>query len=43
MYKVRYNYPNVSQVAYRIFKSHEEALLFSKTVDLIEIVKVDHE
>ena len=43
MYMVRYNYPNVNQVAYKVFKTLEEATSFSKTIDLIEIKEVDHE
>jgi len=47
MYMVRYNYPakNLSQpmVAYKVFKTLEKAIEFSKTVDLIEIKEVSHE
>jgi hypothetical protein len=43
MYMVRYNYPNVPQVAYKIFKTLEEAKQYAETVDLIEIKSVDHE
>lgn len=38
MYTVRFNYPGVPYVAYKVFKTLEEATEFSKTVDLIEIL-----
>lgn len=43
MYMVRFNYPHIPQVAYKIFKTLEEANEYAKTVDLIEIKEVDHE
>lgn len=47
MYMVRYNYSakNLTSpmVAYKVFKTLEKAIEFSKTVDLIEIKQVDHE
>jgi hypothetical protein len=47
MYMVRYNYHANNlvkpQVAYKIFKTLEKAIEFSKSVDLIEIKEVDHE
>ena len=47
MYMVRYNYhaKNLSKpsVAYKIFKTLDKAIEFSKTIDLIEIKEVPHE
>ena len=43
MYMVRFVYPEMLNVAYKIFKTFEEAKAFSLTVDLVEIAKVDHE
>lgn len=47
MYMVRYNYyaKNLTNptVAYKIFKTLDKAIEFSKTVDLIEIKEVPYE
>ena len=43
MYMVRYNYPEVKHIAYKVFKTLEEATVFSKTVDLVEIKEVSYE
>jgi len=43
MYMVRFKYPEVTTVAYKIFKSLEEATEYSKTVDLVEIKEVAYE
>ena len=43
MYMVRFKYPEVTQIAYKIFKTLEEATVYSKTVDVIEIKEVAYE
>jgi hypothetical protein len=43
MYKVRYKIPGIEQVAYKFFKTFDEAKHFSESVDLIEIKEVDYE
>ena len=43
MYMVRFKYPEIPEVAYKIFKTLEEATEYSKTVDLIEIKEVAYE
>jgi hypothetical protein len=40
---VRFKYPGVKEVAYKIFKTLDEAIEYSKTVDLIEIKEADYE
>ncbi len=43
MYMVRFKYPEIPEIAYKIFKTLEEATEYSKTVDLIEIKEVAYE
>jgi hypothetical protein len=43
MYMVRFKHPNISQVAYKVFKTIEDANKYAQTVDLIEIKEIDHE
>lgn len=40
MFIVRFKYPEVKPIAYKVFKTFEEATEYSKTVDLIEIKEV---
>jgi hypothetical protein len=40
---VRFKYPEIPEIAYKIFKTLEEATEYSKTVDLIEIKEVAYE
>ena len=43
MYMVRFKYPDIPQVAYKVFKTIEEATKYAQTVDLIEIKEIDYE
>ena len=43
MYMVRFKYPDIPHVAYKIFKTIEEATKYAQTVDLIEIKEIDYE